>query len=277
MSWSAIFTLFLLVASGSNIRTLEKTPMIVAHRGASASAPENTLASFRMGFAEGADRIEGDFRITADGRVVCIHDETTARTAGESGSLVVKDTEYSRLNALDVGSWKGPRFKDERIVSLEEVLAIVPPTGGVVIELKGPSSVARPAAEIVKASGIGPDRISFIAFDAETLAEVKRAAPDYPTWYLSGFKQDKQTGKWTPEVEELLATAKRINADGLDLKAMPEVIDETFVAAIRRAGLAWHVWTVNDPSVARRMVELGVDSITTDIPGKMRAALADSQ
>ena len=124
MSWSAIFTLFLLVASCSNIRTLEKTPMIVAHRGASASAPENTLASFRMGFVEGADRIEGDFRITADGRVVCIHDETTARTAGESESLVVKDTEYSRLNALDVGSWKGPRFKDERIVSLEEVLAI---------------------------------------------------------------------------------------------------------------------------------------------------------
>ena len=122
MSWSTILPLSLLIASCSNIQSLEKTPMIVAHRGASATAPENTLASFRMGFAEGADRIEGDFRITSDGRVVCIHDETTGRTAGESGSLVVKDTEYSRLNELDVGSWKDPRFKGERIVSLEEVL-----------------------------------------------------------------------------------------------------------------------------------------------------------
>lgn len=276
MSWSTILPLVMLIASGWNIRAQEKNTMIVAHRGASASAPENTLASFRMGFAEGADRIEGDFRITSDGRVVCIHDETTGRTTGESVDLVVRDTEYARLNELDVGSWKAPRFKGERIVSLEEVLAIVPPTGGVVIELKGPSAVARPAADIVKASGIGPDRISFIAFDAETLAEVKKAAPDYPAWYLSGFKKDSKTGKWTPGVQELLATAKRINADGLDLKAMPEVIDETFVAAIRKAGMAWHVWTVNDPSVARRMVELGVDSITTDVPGTMRAALADS-
>ena len=273
-----IMALFLLTGAVESAQDTEKRPMtqIVAHRGASKAAPENTLAAFRLGFEQGADRIEGDFRITADGRVVCMHDKTTGRTTDEAHDFVVHDSVLAQLRHLDVGSWKGARFKGEGIPTLEEVLAVLPPKRGAVIELKGGPAVSRPAAELVKASGIEPGRLAFIAFDAETLAEVKRAAPEYPAWFLSSFKQDRETGRWNPSVEELIATAKRIKADGLDVKAEPAVVNEAFVAAVREADLALHVWTVNDPKLARRMAALGVDSITTDIPAETRAALSES-
>ncbi len=82
--------------------------LIVGHRGASHAAPENTLAAFDLAWQEGADGAEGDFRLTRDGRIVCIHDEDTERTAGKK--LVVATTTLAELQQLDVGSWKDPRY-----------------------------------------------------------------------------------------------------------------------------------------------------------------------
>ena len=107
---------------------------IIAHRGASGEAPENTLAAFRRAFAQGADGIEGDFRLTRDGEIVCLHDATTGRTAG--ADLVVADTDLARLRALDVGAWKGPQWAGERIPTLAEVLGLVPAGKRLYIELK---------------------------------------------------------------------------------------------------------------------------------------------
>src|SRR5450631_4721748 len=107
---------------------------IVAHRGASADAPENTLAAFRLAWEQGADGIEGDFRLTAEGRIVCIHDEDTVRVAGSRH--VVADASYNDLRALDVGSWKGKQWRSERIPLLEEVLADVPDGKQAFLELK---------------------------------------------------------------------------------------------------------------------------------------------
>ena len=98
--------------------------LIIAHRGASADAPENTLAAFRLAWQQGADGIEGDFRLTSDGRIVCFHDDDTARVAGIS--LIVEETPLTKLRTLDVGAWKGKPWQGERIASLEEVLAEVP-------------------------------------------------------------------------------------------------------------------------------------------------------
>ena len=252
---------------------MQATPLIVAHRGASDHAPENTLCAFREGFKQGADFIEGDFRITSDGQVVCIHDETTGRTTGNAHDLVVRDSVLSQLKHLDVGVWKGDEFQGERIPTLQEVLNMLPEGKGIVIELKGGDSIARPSAEIVMRSGIDPGRITFIAFDPETLAAVKQAAPSCSTWLLSDFKQDPATGAWTPTAETLIETARKLNADGLDLKANPDVLDATFIAKIRNAGLSVHVYTVNDPELARRMMQGGVESITTNTPKRIREAL----
>src|ERR1700686_17426 len=103
------------------MRTME----LIAHRGASHDAPENTLAAFRLAWEAGADGIEGDFRLTRDGEIVCIHDPTTGRPAGVG--LSVADTTLACLRELDVGALHGARWIGERIPPIQEVIATVPP------------------------------------------------------------------------------------------------------------------------------------------------------
>ena len=270
----AMVLIFLFGNGAMENDSMDKKLQIVAHRGSSIQAPENTLAAFRLAFEDGADRIEGDFRITSDGAVVCIHDESTGRTSGNAHDLVVRDSVLAQLKHLDVGSWKSEAYEGERIPTLQEVLQVIPEGKGIVIELKGGATISRPSAEIVRNSSIDLKRVAFIAFDAETLATVKIAAPACQAWLLSSFKQDEATGAWAPTVEELIATARRIKADGLDVKANPNVLDEAFVAQVHEAGLALHVYTVDDPELARKMMEAGVDSITTNTPKCIRAKLS---
>ena len=107
---------------------------IIAHRGASHLAPENTLASVELAWRLGADAVEVDVRLTRDGRIVAIHDPTTDRTAGIH--LEVAATHSSHLRRLDVGRYKHPRFAGERIPYLEEVLQTVPPGRQLFVEIK---------------------------------------------------------------------------------------------------------------------------------------------
>lgn len=233
-------------------------PLIVAHRGASRDAPENTLAAFNLAFEHNADWIEADVRVTADGFVVCIHDASTARTVPGSRDLIVAESTLKELRHLD---------RAVPIPTLEEVLGVLPATGGLAIELKGPPAVAPPAAEIVNASGIDPERVAFISLDSETLEAAKRGAPKNPAWFVVRFCEPVQ------RVEELIATAQRIGANGLDVKADPAIVDEAFIKAVHGAGLTLHVWTVDDPVVARYFQAIGIDSITTKCPKELRAAL----
>jgi glycerophosphoryl diester phosphodiesterase len=233
-------------------------PLIVAHRGASQEAPENTLAAFNLAFEHGADWIECDVRLTADGHVVCLHDASTARTVRGSRNLVVSKATLEELRHLDMAV---------PIPTLAEVLGVLPLSGGLAIELKGGPAVSRPAAHIVLASRVEPARVALIAFDPETLREAKRAAPKHPAWLVAGFCEPAQ------HVEELIATAQRIGADGLDVEGDPAIVDEAFITAVHGAGLSLHVWTVDDPVVARYFHALGVNSITTNRPKELRAAL----
>src|SRR5210317_1799983 len=93
-------------------------PLLVAHRGASGDAPENTLPAFQLAWQQGADAIEGDFRLTSDGQIVCVHDGDTKRVANRT--LTVKDTSLDELRQLDVGAWKGTRWEGTRIPTLKE-------------------------------------------------------------------------------------------------------------------------------------------------------------
>ena len=114
---------------------------IVAHRGASFDAPENTLSAFRLAWQQKADVVEGDFYLTKDKHIVCIHDKTTKRVAPKQATLTIAKSTLAELSALDVGSWKHPRFANERIPVLEEVLATVPKGKRIFVEIKcGPKS-----------------------------------------------------------------------------------------------------------------------------------------
>lgn len=242
----------------------------VAHRGESADAPENTLASFRLAWERKADTIELDVYLTRDGDLIVSHDPNTKRTTGVDRAI--KDCTTAELRTLDAGRWKGEKWAGERLPLLGEVLATIPPGSRCFIEVKvGPEAV--PAlVKAVRASGKRPEQLAVISFNAAALAESKRQLPEIKTYFLSAFKQDKATGAWTPTVDELIAQAKAIGADGLDL-AEKGPIDAAFVRRVKDAGLAFHVWTVDDPAAARRFIAAGVDGITTNRAGQLSTEL----
>lgn len=247
--------------------------LIVAHRGASHDAPENTLAAFRLAWKKQADAIEGDFYLTKDGKIVCIHDKTTKRLAPRQPALKVAESTLAELRTLDVGSWKHPKFSKERIPTLDEVLATVPKGKQIFVEIKcGPEILPVLKAQLA-ASKLKPEQITIICFDEEVVGQSRKLMPQYRANWLTSYKQAGKRGPWKPSREAVQQSLVRSHANGLGSNGNLEVIDVGFILAIRNIGRSFHVWTVNDAKDARRFQELGVDSITTDRPAFIREAI----
>jgi glycerophosphoryl diester phosphodiesterase len=245
--------------------------LIVAHRGASHDAPENTLAAFRLAIEQGADAFEADFYLASNGQIVCFHDKDTERIAGKK--LPISDTPFATLRGLDVGQWKGSQWKGERMPTMEEVLAAVPVDKKIFIELKSSSEIVGPMAEIIERSKLSPEQIVIISFHADAVAECKKRLPHLKAYWLCGFKE-KKDGTPPPTAEEVIATLKRTKADALDAQAEPEHVNKRFIERLREAGYGeFHVWTVDDPAIARFYIDLGAASITTNRPGWLREQL----
>lgn len=243
---------------------------LIGHRGASHAAPENTLASFRLAWEEGADGIEGDFRLTRDGEIVCLHDPTTRRTAGTD--LTVADSTLAQLRTLDAGAWKGSRWAGEPIPTLAEVIATMPPGKRLFIELKSGPEILAPLRKILAASRLDPAQLAVLSFSAEVVAEAGRELPHLKRLWITDYRMDRRSGVWSPSIETVLRTLERTGADGLASKAHRSV-DAAFVRALREAGMELHVWTVNDLRTAVRFLELEVNSIVTNRPGWLRELL----
>jgi glycerophosphoryl diester phosphodiesterase len=246
---------------------------IIAHRGASADAPENTLASVRLGWEQGADAVEVDVYLTRDGRLAVIHDKTTKRTAGLDKP--VAEQTLAELQSLDAGSWKDARWTGERIPVLEDVLATVPDGKRLVVEIKDAAATVGELKRVFEASGKRPEQMAIISFELDVCAEAKRALPDHPVYYLAEFEQDKATQVWSPTVAELIEQAHQARVDGLDL-SFKGPVDAALVKEARAAGLDVLVWTVDKPEDARRMVEAGVSGLTTNRPGALRKELVSN-
>jgi glycerophosphoryl diester phosphodiesterase len=247
-------------------------PLIVGHRGASYDAPENTLAAFRLAWEQGADGIEGDFHLTSDGQIVCIHDKDTERVAGVKH--VVAETPLATLRQLDVGKWKDPKFAGERMPTLAEVLAIVPEGKMLFIELKVGVEIVPGVLEAIDASGIKPEQIVVISFDADAIAACERRRMGLRTHWLTDYKQ-QEDGAWRPTEETVAMNLRKSGADALGSKANPAVLDAKFLNNLAAADLdEFGVWTVDDPEVARFYIERGAWSITTNRPAWLRQQLA---
>ncbi len=267
----AIAPLCVLLAAGG-CRAATPRPAIVAHRGASEDAPENTLASFRLGFEQGADLVEGDFRMTRDGRIVAMHDATLSRTTGDPRDVAaITHAELRALSAGDWGRWEQGGFRGEGVPTLAEALAIIPRGRGMLLELKGSERIVPTLVRELDRSGLGTDRITVIAFDREVVRALKSLAPKWKALWLTSFS--RETGAWRPSIEEVIETAVSIGADGVDVKAEPAILDRPFVERVKAAGLEVHCWTVNDVEIARRLSAAGVDSITTDRPAVILEAI----
>ncbi len=233
-------------------------PLICAHRGASAVAPENTMAAFRAAKRLGADSFELDTYLTADGVAVLLHDGTVDRTTDGTGPI--GKLTLAEVRKLDAGSWKDARYKGEPVPTLEE--ALVNRDGLYVnIELKAtPETYAPLAKEVVRL--IEKHRLEkaviISSFSADALKEVKRLNPKVRTGYLYGAK--------VPEVhpEPLDAVHPHFGA------VTPE-----YMAWARDKGYQVNVWTVDGPDEMRRLIDLGVDSIITNVPNVLHEVRAE--
>jgi len=251
--------------------TLGAAPVeIIAHRGASADAPENTVPAARLAWVQKADAVEIDIHLSKDGEIVVIHDDSTKKTAGKNAK--VKDQTFSELQQLDAGSWKGDAWKNTRIPSLNEIIETVPDNKKLVIEIKCGPEVVPYLKAILARSALKTHQIVIIGFNYETMTLVKKVMPHYQAYWLSSFKQDKKTKKWSPGVNELIRKANAAGLDGLNLSHNGPM-DAKFINKVKAAGLKILVWTVNDPSDAKRLVRDGIQGITTDIPGMLRQKL----
>jgi glycerophosphoryl diester phosphodiesterase len=247
------------------------TPQIIAHRGASHDAPENTVAAIKLAWEQNADAAEFDVYLSKDGQVVVMHDKDTERTAGVK--KLVAECTLPELRKLDVGKWKDPKFSGERIPTLAEMLATVPAGKKVFVEVKCGPEIVPALIQDLKASKLNPEQTPVISFNADVIAAVKKAQPNLPAYWLVSLKPSKKKKTPPPTAEEVIAKAREINADGLDLQAAP-VLDKTYADKVKAAGLRLYVWTVNDVDEARRMVEIGAEGITTDRPAWLREQLA---
>ncbi|WP_461508111.1 glycerophosphodiester phosphodiesterase [Rhodopirellula baltica] len=281
--FAAAFSFVVCLGSGSleNVRGNENTvkakplPMIVAHRGASYTAPENTVSAFNLAWEENADAIEGDFYLSADGEIVCLHDKTTARTAPGSPSLKVAEATLQQLRKLDVGAWKHERYAGERIPTLKEVIATVPDGKGIFIEIKCGPEILPILKQQLEECSLKPEQITIICFNDEVVRQAREMMPYEANWLTSYKKQ--LTGGWKPSLGSVTDQLKSTNASGFGTQVKPElvglVLNETFCDAVRDIGCGMHGWTIDDAKVAKRLVELDFVSITTNRPAYIRDAL----
>jgi glycerophosphoryl diester phosphodiesterase len=242
---------------------------IIAHRGASHEAPENTLAAIALGLTQQADAIEIDVRLSRDGGIVLLHDDTFRRTGGhdaEPGELDLVD-----IRRLDAGSWKGPAFVGEKVPTLAEVLAAIPAGKDLLIELKSGAAIVPVLQRELKKGLLPLAQVVVIAFDFELLCAVRAVLPQVRVLHLAG---GQDSGRPLPrsELDVLIAAALAAGFDGLNL-GDDWPWDEAMVQRIHQAGLRCYVWTVNEADRARYLDGLGVDGITTDRPGYIRRQL----
>lgn len=265
---STILVLISLIAS--SLTAAETRVESIAHRGESADAPENTLAAFRLAWERNDDAIELDVHLTKDGRLICCHDADTERTTGVK--QIIKQSTLEELQQLDAGSWKNPRYAGEKLPTLEEALATIPDGKRCFIEVKIGAEAVPALVKAVRESGKKPEQLAIISFKADAVAEAKKQLPELKAFFLANFKQNEQTGQWTPTADELIAQAKTLKADGLDL-GIKGPLDRDFVQRVKAAGLECYVWTVDEPEIAQRMIQAGIDGVTSNKAAWLREQL----
>ena len=242
---------------------------IIAHRGASHDAPENTLAAVQLAWQQAADAVEVDVQLSKDGELMVVHDGNTKRSGGVARKVSAQTLE--ELSRLDVGRWKGKRWAGEKIPTLRTVLETVPEGKRLFIEFKcGPEAIPefkRMAKDVRPLVAIG--------FSAETMRQLKADMPGLEVCWISKLRRHWRTGRPSPPAEQLIATAQKLGVDGLDLDARSP-LNAALVDKLKAAGLKVYVWTVDSPAKARQLVAAGVEGITTNRPGWLREKLSSA-
>ncbi|MFI5543379.1 glycerophosphodiester phosphodiesterase [Streptomyces sp. NPDC051815] len=249
----------------TQLRT-DRAVRVVAHRGASHEHPEHTLAAYRQAIADGADALECDVRLTADHRLVCVHDRRVERTSDGRGT--VSAMTYEELSALDFGGWKGAGHRGAQVLLFEDLLKEALGAGrpvGLAVETKHPTRAGgRLEAELVrvlKEHGLADGRaglVEVMSFSRNALVRLNRLAPGLPAVYLIERRVRPPRPPFAGHA-----------GPGIDLVRK----DPGLVGRLRAKGLRVRVWTVDEPEDVELCVRLGVDTLITNRPREVREYL----
>jgi glycerophosphoryl diester phosphodiesterase len=234
-----------------------RAPLVVAHRGASGLAPENTLAAFRRALDLGTPAVECDVHLSADGFPVVIHDAMVDRTTNGTGA--VEQMKLADLRRLDAGTWFGAAFAGQTIPTLPEVLAVCAHKARLFVELKvGGGRPLVDAALLAIERAPGTD-VAIISFDPEIVRLVAARRPDLPVGYLASAAHVAMHG-----AAKVIAAARGSGAAFLSPNWA--AARRSLVRAAHAAGLGVSAWTVDKPRRMQTLANTGVDAITTNRP-----------
>lgn len=233
---------------------------IIAHRGASSDAPENTIEAVQLAWQQNCDAVEIDVQLTADGEIVVFHDADTERMTGKPGLL--KEKNRAEIRQLNIES-KGCKT---RIPLLQEILPTIPPDKFLVIELKSAPEIVAPLRRLIDEFRVRPENVQFISLIEESIQRVLREFPGYETQRVFEFLGEK------PDTNLLLRYAQQTPLNGIDLEA-GDYISEDFVQRVHGFNKKIYVWTVDDPAAALNLANIGIDGITTNRPGFLHSVL----
>jgi glycerophosphoryl diester phosphodiesterase len=239
--------------------TTNRSTEIIAHRGASSDAPENTLAAFQLGLDQGADAIECDVHLSTDDELVVIHDPDVKRIAGIDRA--VKDMTVNELKALDV-----------QIPTLREVLELTPTNHRIFIEVKCGMSAVEPLQKLLAQTALPMSKIILMEFDLETVITMKQQFPDAEILWLNDFHPLSFPWSRRRFLNQIIDTTRRQGLDGINLQNIPQ-LDARFIASCKKAQLTCYCWTVDDADRAVELIKIGIDGIATNRPGWMREQL----
>lgn len=235
---------------------LRSRPLVVAHRGWSARAPENTLGAYRLAIEAGAELAECDVHLSKDGVPVLMHDGNLKRTTGVDAP--VESLTVAELTQLDAGSWFGADWASERVPTLVDALRLVKGKLRFVIEIKGGGMAEAVVAALTEAA-VSPDEVVVFSFDRSAVARVGELEPLIPTVWLIDEVPTTTEGRRTALRQALAARASGV---GLSYKKA----DAEIVRMAHERGFLVFTWTVNDVAHMKAMIRLGVDAVITDHP-----------
>jgi glycerophosphoryl diester phosphodiesterase len=228
----------------------------IAHRGASGSCPENTITAFRAAIEAGADMCELDVRLTRDGAVVVIHDDTVDRTTDGTGAIAAMT--LAEIKRLDAGAKFDKRYMRETVPTLDEVFELVNGRCSLNIELKSDGLEAK-VSELVRSRDAF--RWTLVSsFDWAALARIRHIAPELRVGLLAS--------RWPAR---LVGAATEMKADAINPSF--DIITEDLCIAAHSRELNVYAWTVDEPAAMRRLIAAGVDGIMTNRPERLREVI----
>lgn len=249
--------LFRFASSGSS----DLWKRIIAHRGASYDAPENTLASTNLAWSHGARLVEVDVHLTSDHQIVVAHDEDTKRLF-DCDKVISKST-LNELRALNLRGYRA--FSKEKIPLLSEVLSTVPENGKLVVEIKSKDDIVPHLKEQLSKSGLGPDQIDIISFDFDAVSSSKKEMPEYRALWLLDLDYFWPSYLVFTNPKNVRDRIMKHSLDGVNVWA-GKLLNQEFIDVFHDSGLSVYAWTVNDPERACELITIGVDAVTTDRP-----------